>query len=117
MARIDELLADGVNTIPKLLRYQAVAPRGQVLHRRKDFGIWQRYTWEDVYSQRAASPWAGRHSGSTRGQTVALVGENEPQLFWSEYAAQCVGAKVVCLYPDLTAAQMEYVLQHSEAVL
>ncbi len=27
-----------------------------------------------------------------RGDTVALVGENEPQLFWSEYAAQAIGA-------------------------
>src|SRR5690606_16431662 len=26
-----------------------------------------------------------------------------------------IGAKVVCLFPDLTAAQMDYILKHSEA--
>ena len=46
-----------------------------------------------------------------------MVGENEPELFWSEYATQSIGAKGVCLYPDFTPPQMEYLLNHSEAVV
>jgi long-chain acyl-CoA synthetase len=111
------ILDAGVDTIPKLLRYQASRYGERVLHRKKDFGIWQRYTWADVYSKVQALAMGMSELGVSRGQTVALVGENEPQLFWSQYAAQCIGAKVVCLYPDLTAAQMEYILQHSEAVM
>lgn len=113
----NSILDAGVDTIPKLLRHQASRYGERVLHRKKDFGIWQRYTWADVYSQVRALAMGMSELGVGRGQTVALVGENEPQLFWSQYAAQCIGAKVVCLYPDLTASQMEYILLHSEAVL
>ncbi|MDP1691991.1 MAG: AMP-binding protein [Burkholderiaceae bacterium] len=114
---LDAMLDGGIDTIPKLLRYQESRFRERVLHRKKDFGIWQRYTWGDVYAQVRSLAMGLAELGVVRGQTVALVGENEPELFWSQYAAQCIGAKVVCLYPDLTAAQMEYILQHSEAVV
>lgn len=116
-AQYDELLAAGVQTIPQLLLHQAARHKGRVLHRRKDFGIWQRYTWEDVVSRVRDIAMGLAALGVRRGETVAIVGENEPELFWCEYAAHCIGAKVVCLYPDLTAAQMEYLLQHSEAVV
>ena len=114
---LDAILDAGVDTIPKLLRYQESRLRERVLHKKKDYGIWQRYTWGDVYGHVRALAMGLAELGVRRGETVALVGENEPQLFWSQYAAQCIGAKVVCLYPDLTAAQMEYILQHSEAVV
>ena len=116
-ARYDELLAAGVETIPQLLLAQAQRYKGRVLHRRKDFGIWQRYTWDDVVARVRDIAMGLAALGVKHGETVAIVGENEPELFWCEYAAHCIGAKVVCLYPDLTAAQMEYVLQHSEAVV
>lgn len=113
----DAIMAAGVATVPQLLVYQAQRYRDQVLHRKKDYGIWQRYTWGDVLAQVRDLAMGMVALGVKRGETVAVVGENEPQLFWSQYAAQCVGAKVVCLYPDLTAAQMEFVLRHSEAVV
>ncbi len=113
---LDQIIEAGIDTIPKLLRHQVARFTDRVLHRKKDYGIWQRYTWAEVYDQVRALAIGLAELGVKRGETVALVGENEPQLFWSQYAAQCIGAKVVCLYPDLTAAQMEYVLQHSEAV-
>ena len=113
----DQALAAGVATVPQLLLYQAERYRDRVLHRKKDYGIWQRYSWADVVEQVRTLAMGMEALGVKRGETVAIVGENEPQLFWSEYAAQCIGAKVVCLYPDLTAAQMEYVMRHSEAVM
>jgi long-chain acyl-CoA synthetase len=114
---LDAILDAGVDTIPKLLEHQSSRFGEHVLHRKKDFGIWQRYSWTDVYGRVQSLAMGMAELGVRRGQTVALVGENEPQLFWSQYAAQCMGAKVVCLYPDLTASQMEYILQHSEAVI
>ncbi|HMS80652.1 MAG TPA: AMP-binding protein, partial [Burkholderiaceae bacterium] len=111
------ILAAGVRTIPQLLVHQEARYADRVLHRKKDFGIWQRHTWREVLDHVRAFALGLSASGVVRGDTVAIVGENEPELFWSEYAALSVGAKVVCLYPDLTAAQMEYILVHSEAVV
>lgn len=114
--KYDEFIAAGVATIPQLLFYQAERNKGRVLHRRKDFGIWQRYTWDDVAATVREIAMGLADLGVKRGETVAIVGENEPELFWCQYAANCIGAKVVCLYPDLTASQMEFLLRHSEAV-
>ena len=113
---LDGILAAGVSTLPQLLAHQAERYRDRVLHRKKAYGIWQRYTWDEVLGEVRAFAMGLAALGIRRGETVAIVGENEPELFWSQYAAQAIGAQVVCLYPDLTTAQMEYVLLHSEAV-
>ena len=114
---LPNIVEQGVETLPQLLVYQAGRFGNRVLHRKKDFGIWQRYTWNDVLEQVKTFAMGLASLGVKRGQTVAIVGENEPELFWSEYAAQSIGTKAICLYPDLTAPQMEYMIIHSEAVV
>lgn len=114
---LSRILEDGVETLPQLLVYQARRFGDRVLHRKKDFGIWQCHTWRDVLREVQHLAMGLAALGVTRGDTVAMVGENDPQLFWSEYAAQAIGAKAVCLYPDLTPPQMEYILNHSDAVI
>ncbi len=116
-ADLDAMLAAGVHTLPQMLVRQAARHRDRVLHRKKDYGVWQRYTFGEVLARVRAFALGLQALGVARGDTVAIVGENEPELFWSEYGALAIGAKVVCLYPDLTAAQMQYVLEHSEAVV
>lgn len=115
-AKLPDILDEGVETLPQLLLYQSSRFGDRVLHRKKDFGIWQCYTYKDVVDQVKRFAMGLFALGVKRGETIAIVGENEPELFWSEYAAQSIGAKVVCLYPDLTASQMEYVIIHSETV-
>lgn len=114
---LPDILEQGVETLPQLLVYQAGRFGDRILHRKKGFGIWQGYSWNDVLKQIRILGMGLASLGVRREQTVAVVGENEPELFWSWYAAQAIGAKVVCLYPDQTLPQMEYVLIHSEAVI
>ncbi len=114
---IPRVFEDGVETLPQLLLYQAQRFGNKTFHRKKDFGIWQCYSFNDVLENVKHFAMGLAALEVSRGQTVAIVGENEPELFWSEYAAQALGAKVICLYPDFTAPQMEYLLGHSEAVV
>jgi|WetSurMetagenome_2_1015567.scaffolds.fasta_scaffold33955_2 long-chain acyl-CoA synthetase len=114
---LPKILEDGVETLPQLLLYQAKRFGEQTLHRKKDFGIWQRYSFNYVVKQVKAFAMGLASLGIHREQTVAFVGENQPELFWGEYASQALGAKVVCMYPDLTASQMEYLLNQSEAAI
>jgi long-chain acyl-CoA synthetase len=114
---LPKIFEDGVETLPQLLVYQAKRFGNRVLHRKKDFGIWQRHTFNDVLSNVRAFALGLASLGVNRKETVGIIGENAPELFWSEYAAQAIGAKVVCLYPDFSAPQLEYLLNHSEAVL
>ncbi|MFH2132247.1 MAG: AMP-binding protein, partial [bacterium] len=113
----EDLLENRIETLPQLLLYRAEQRPDEVFHRRKDFGVWRRYTWKMVLDQVKNLAGGLLALGIERGDTVALVGENEPQLFWAEYAAQAIGAKVACLYPDLTAEQMHYLLDDSDSVL
>lgn len=115
-AIFEELEAAGIRTIPQLLVRQAARFAHRTLHRKKDFGIWQRHSFREVLNHVRALALGLKAQGVARGDTVAIVGENEPELFWAQYAAQAIGAKVVCLYPDLTPDQMEYILDHSDAV-
>ncbi len=114
---LPKVFEQGVETLPQLLVHQAGLFGDRTFHRKKDFGIWQRYSFQDVLENVKALAMGFSALGVTRGETVAMVGENEPELFWSEYAAQAIGAKALCLYPDFTPPQMEYLLTHSEAVV
>lgn len=112
-----EIIEKGLETLPQLLLYQTGRYGDRVFHRKKDFGIWQRFTFNDVTAAVREFAMGLAALGVKRGESVAMVGENEPELFWAEYAVQSLGGKVVCMYPDLTAPQMEYLVDHSEAVL
>jgi long-chain acyl-CoA synthetase len=112
-----KILEDGVETLPQLLVYQTERFGDQTLHRKKDFGIWQCYSFNYVLQQVKSFAMGLASLGVQRGQTVAFVGENQPELFWGEYASQALGAKAVCMYPDVTASQMEYLLNQSEALM
>ncbi len=114
---LSEILEKGVETLPQLLAYQARRFGNRVFYKRKDLGLWREYVWEDVLEKVKTFAMGLASLGIKAEDTVAVLAKNEPQLFWSEYAAQAVGAKVVCLDPDLTSAQTEYMLIHSKAVI
>ncbi|MEW6262002.1 MAG: AMP-binding protein [Thermodesulfobacteriota bacterium] len=103
------------DTAPKYLRLSARRHADQVFMRRKSLGVWQPHTWQSVYEEIRAVALGLLKLGLERGETVALAGENEPELFMADFAAQAVGAKVVCLYPDMTPPEIQYILDHSGA--
>ena len=49
-----------------------------------------------------------------RGDTIAIIGDNRPQLYWAFTAAQCLGAIPVPVYQDSVADEMAFVLTHAE---
>ena len=108
-----EIVAD---TLPKCFRQGVQRWGDKVYMRRKDLGIWQRYTWKEVYAKVRAFCLGLMSMGLKPGETVAIIGENTPELFWADFATLAAGAKMVCLYPDMTPDEMLYVLQHSDAV-
>jgi long-chain acyl-CoA synthetase len=52
--------------------------------------------------------------GLSRGDTLAIVGDNRPRLYWAMDAAQALGAIPVPLYQDAVAEEMAYVLSNAE---
>ena len=105
----------GLDTFPKLLLHHAKVRPSRPAMREKDFGIWQTWSWGQVLEEVRALACGFTASGLRRGDKLAVIGDNRPQLYWSMIAAQCLGAIPVPIYQDSNAAEMEFVLQHAEA--
>ncbi len=58
-----------------------------------------------------------RAAGYGPGHRVALLLENRPDFFRHWFALNAVGAAVVPINPDLRAAELEYIIGHSEVTL
>jgi len=105
----------GFDTFPKLLRRNAEQRPDLPAFREKEFGIWQTYSWKDVYDNSRALALGMVDLGLKRGDAVAIIGSNRPHLYWVFSATQAVGALPVPLYQDGVADEIKYVLNHAEA--
>jgi long-chain acyl-CoA synthetase len=102
-------------SIPALLARNAKAWGASTAYREKEFGIWQTWTWGQAEAEIRALALGFLALGVARGDHVAIIGRNRPQLYWSMVAAQAVGAIPVPLYQDAVAEEMAYVLDHCGA--
>ena len=83
--------------------------------REKDYGIWQRVTWAD-YLGHARRFCLGLVSlGLQRDDKIAILSENCREWVYAELAAMSAGAVGVGVYPTSPAAEVRYVVAHSEA--
>lgn len=105
------------DTLPKVLLHNARVFAKRPAIRLKDLGIWQTWTWAEAAEEVRAFAIGLNRLGVRRGETIAIVGDNRPRLYWAMMAAQSLGAIPVPMYQDLVAQEMAYVLGHSEARL
>jgi len=103
------------DTFAKLLRGHASARGGRAAFRHKDLGLWQTWTWAQVYDETRALAAGLLALGLERGETLAIVGANRPRLYWSITAAQMVGAIPAPFYADAVADELATLLDHSRA--
>ncbi|HYM30007.1 MAG TPA: AMP-binding protein [Candidatus Cybelea sp.] len=115
MSGADTLRAAVDDTLPKLLVRNAEVRGKRPAMREKDHGIWQTWTWAQVLD--GVREIAGGLSalGLARGDRVAIIGDNRPELYWAMMAAQCLGAVPVPVYQDSVADEMLFVLDHAGA--
>jgi long-chain acyl-CoA synthetase len=103
------------DTFPKLVRDNARRIGGKVAIREKDFGIWQSYTWSRYFEEARRIAHGLAALGFARGDRVAIVGDNRPELYWAIMAAQALGGVPVPIYQDSGEKEMEYIVDHAEA--
>ncbi|HUH64850.1 MAG TPA: AMP-binding protein [Syntrophales bacterium] len=105
------------DTFPRLLVSQYEKRPNSVAMRKKDFGLWKEYTWRDAYENVRYLSLCFLALGLQRGDKVAIIGENEPEWFWAEFAAQAAGGILVGIYTDMVPAQVEFMFSHSESII
>ncbi|MEQ1516478.1 MAG: AMP-binding protein [Usitatibacteraceae bacterium] len=101
-------------TFPRLLVKHAAVRGDKPAIREKDLGIWQTYSWTQVHEEVKALAGGLAALGFKRGNSLAIIGDNRPRLYWSMMAAQCLGGVPVPLYQDAVALEMVYVLQDAD---
>jgi len=104
-----------LDTFPKLLRRNAELLADKPAIREKDFGIWQTWTWSQMQSEIRLFAAGLAARGFKRGDTLAIIGDNRPRLYWGIAAAQCLGGVPVPAYQDAAAEEFQFLLEHAAA--
>ena len=102
------------DTFPKLVRLNAKRFPQKIAIREKDYGIWQSYTWRDYFEQARLIALGLASLGFARGDKVAIVGDNRPQLYWAVLATQALGGVPVPIYQDSIEKELAYIADHAE---
>ncbi len=100
-------------TFPGLLLKHSQNSADSPAFREKYLGIWQTYSWRESAEQVRALACGFAVMGLKRGDTIAIIGDNRPQLYWVFLAAQSIGAVPVPMYQDGVAEELQYVLDHA----
>jgi long-chain acyl-CoA synthetase len=99
-------------TIPQLLRWRVQKTGDKVALREKDFGYWNNYTWNDFYDRVGKVALGLDKLGIKKGDKLALIGDNIPELIFMAIGAQSIGAVSAGIYqtslPDEIAELINY---------
>jgi long-chain acyl-CoA synthetase len=103
-----------LTTLPRLLQRNVRDRRDRTAIREKDRGIWQSYTWGEYGAHVHDFALGLAALGFTRGETLSVIGDNRPRLYWAQVAAQALGGIAVPVYQDSIARELQYVWSHAE---
>ena len=111
-----ENIESNINTLPKFLRENArrFGDR-RIALREKDMGIWKSYTWTDYYEKVRDLCLGLVHLGFKRDDKLCIIGENKPEWFWAELAAQSAGGVAIGVFTDCQGPEIKYFFEHSES--
>jgi long-chain acyl-CoA synthetase len=101
-------------TFPQLLA-ELAARHGdrRVALQEKRYGIWQTLTWAG-WERRVRHFAQGLAAmGFSRGEALAILGDNRFEWVISELAAQSLGGMSVGLYPDGVVEEVQHVVEHA----
>jgi long-chain acyl-CoA synthetase len=102
-------------TIPQLLRMRAELHGDKLALREKDFGIWNRYSWNHYYETARSVALGLLSLGLKPGDRVAIAGEDTPEWFYADLGTQMIGAIAVGIYPTNPWVELQYIVRHSGA--
>jgi len=88
------------NTLPRNFLRRVRELGDQTAMRKKRYGIWQEYSWNDLYDH-VCNFFHGLISlGLQPGETLCIIGENNPEMYWAQIAAHSAGAMSNCVFSD-----------------
>jgi long-chain acyl-CoA synthetase len=114
MSTVTQQVATG-ETIPQIIRGNRDRWPGRTAMCMKMFGVWHRYTWQDYYENIKHFSLGLISLGLQRGDVVGIIGDNEPEWFWGEFAVQAAGGIATGIFVDSIPSEVKYVAEHSDS--
>ncbi len=103
------------NTIPQIIQGNYEKWGKQTAMCMKKFGIWQQYSWKDYYENVKYISLGLISLGLKQGDVVCIIGDNEPEWFWGEFATQAAGGIATGIFVDCIPSEVKYIASHSDA--
>ncbi|MEC8421498.1 MAG: AMP-binding protein [Pseudomonadota bacterium] len=104
-----------MDTIPALLHSNSNTYSDSSALRHKELGIWNTHSWSSFYNEVLTFIKAFQSIGVDSNSSVAIYGNNIPQLIFSIVAAQSIGAKVAPIHPESSGKEVQDILNKSSA--
>ena len=104
-------------TLPQYLLKQAQEHPRDVAIREKQKGIWQEWTWAQYLDEVRALALGLVAIGLEKGDKLAILSDNRPQVYWMMVAVQIAGGMPVPLYQDAISRELQYVIDHADATI
>jgi long-chain acyl-CoA synthetase len=104
-----------IETIPQIIRNNAEKWSDRTAFCMKRFGIWQRFTWKEYCDQVKFLSLGLVSLGLQPGDVVCIIGDNEPEWFWGEFAVQAARGIPTGIFVDCIPSEVKYIATHSNA--
>ena len=101
-------------TFPQLLLKHAATRPDAPAMREKEYGIWQAHSWASMATLVEHIACGLHQAGLQRGEHMAIMGSNRPQLYATMLAAQSLGAVPIPLYQDAVGAECIFPLTNAD---
>jgi long-chain acyl-CoA synthetase len=103
-----------VTSLPARVRHLGAAEPNKVALREKTFGVWEETTYAGYWEMIQVVGAGLIELGVTAGDKVAIHSENRKAWVFTALGAHAIGAVAVGIYPTNPAAEVQYILEHSE---
>jgi len=101
-------------TIPQLLRWRVKETGTKVALREKDFGFWNNYTWDEYYALVRKVALGLEKVGVQKGDKLALIGDNIPEMLFMAIGAQSIGAVSAGIYQTTLPEEIDQLINYME---
>lgn len=110
-----EPIAPELDTLSKNFLVRVKELGEQVAQRKKRYGIWQEYTWNEVYEHVVSFGMGLLQLGLKTGDTLVIIGENDPEMYWAQIAGHALHCKTCCVFSDASPQDLAFVVKSTDA--
>ena len=105
-----------LRTSPQVLRENSRESPDAPALRKKRYGIWNSYRWKEYYENMKYFSLGLLSLGFTRGDKMAIIGDNDPEWWFCQLGVQAAGGVGFGVFIDCIPSEIEYFCESSDAV-